>query len=462
MKNHSHKIFFFVSLLLLQLLPIVAFAQYNEAYKPQTTKILIVLDGSGSMKDKWDSGNRWEAAKEILYKTIDSVQRTNKNVAFGIRIFGHQSAHREKNCKDSKLEVPFAKLNAKNIKATLDNISPKGWTPIAYSLEQSAGDFTVQPDIQNAIILITDGLETCNGDICAAGKALHDKRITLRPYVIGLGLAINEQKLFDCVGKYFDVVDAQQFQEVLNATISQSLNPTTLQINLLNSAGRPVETDVELTVYDSYTKKMLYNFIHALDGNGLPDTLRLDPKGKYDIVAHTIPAVRKNDIELTAGIHNIVPIETPQGTIKIITDKKAVTIQAIIKQSKLGTTVYVQETNTTIKYLTGIYDIEVLTLPRIIYNNIDLSGGSVKEFEVPKQGTLNINNVLGGVGGIFLERNGKLERVFEFKPLKPKESIQLLPGKYVFVYRQGNVYEAIFTKKVNFEINAGITTTLRF
>lgn len=439
-----------------------AYAQYNEPYRPQTTRILIVLDGSGSMKDKWGEANRWEAAKEILYKTIDSIQRINKNVEFGIRIFGHQSKHSEKNCKDSKLEVPFAKLNSKKIKETLDATTPQGWTPIAYSLEQAAGDFTLQPNIHNAIILITDGLETCNGDICAAGKALHDKRITLRPYVIGLGLAINEQKMFDCVGKYFDVVDAPKFQEVLNATISQSLNPTTVQINLLNAAGRPTETDIALSIYDSYSKQLLYNFIHALDNKGLPDTLRLDPKGKYDIVAHTIPQVRKNEVELTAGTHNIIPIETPQGTIKITSDKRAAQVQAIIKNSKTGETIYVQEVNAEMKYLTGTYDVQVLTLPRIIVPNIELVSGTMKEIEVPLQGTLNINAALGGVGGIFKDVDGKLERVFEFKPIKPKESIQLLPGKYVFVYRQGNVYEAVFTKKVNFEINAGVTTTLRF
>jgi Ca-activated chloride channel family protein len=441
---------------------IKSYAQYNEPYKPQTTRILIVLDGSGSMKDKFGDINRWEAAKEILFKTIDSVQRKNKQVEFGIRIFGHQSKHSEKNCKDSKLEVPFEKLNAKKVKETLSSITPQGWTPIAYSLEQAANDFVGQPNIQNAIILITDGLETCNGDICAAGKALQDKRITLKPYVIGLGLAINEQKFFDCVGKYFDVVDAPQFLEILNATISQSLNPTTTQINLLNAARRPVETDVALTIYDSHTKQMLYNFIHALDSKGLPDTLRLDPKGRYDIVAHTIPPVRKNEIELTAGMHNIIAIETPQGTIKISTPKQAKTVQAIIKQSKTGETLYVQETNTNMKYLAAEYDVEVLTLPRIIYSNISLAPGAVKDIEVPMQGTLNVNASIGGVGGIFLEREGKLERVFEYKQLKAKEIIDLLPGKYVFVYRQANVYEAVYTKKVNFEINAGVTTMLRF
>jgi Ca-activated chloride channel family protein len=258
------------------------------------------------------------------------------------------------------------------------------------------------------------------------------------------------------------VADAPQFREVLNATISQSLNPTTVQINLLNGAGRPVETDIALSVYDSYSKQLLYNFIHALDNNGLPDTLRLDPKGKYDIVAHTIPQVRKNDVELIAGTHNIIPIETPQGTIKIVSDKRATAVQAIIKDSKTNETIYVQEANTEMKYLTGKYDVQVLTLPRIIVNNIELVSGAMKEIEVPLQGTLNINAALGGVGGIFKEVDGKLERVFEFKPIKPKETIQLLPGKYVFVYRQGNVYEAIYTRKTTFEINSGVNTTLRF
>jgi Ca-activated chloride channel homolog len=439
-------------------------AQLSEPYKPQTTRVLIVLDGSGSMKESWGNSNRWETAKELLFKAIDSIQRANKNVEFGIRIFGHQSKHAEKNCKDSKLEVPFGKLNAKYIREILHNTTPQGWTPIAYSLEQAAGDFPSSgTSAHNAIILITDGLETCNGDICQAGKALQEKRITLRPYVIGLGLAQNEKNFFDCVGKFFDVVDAPQFREVLNATISQSINPTTAQINLLNAHGKPVETDVELTIYDHFTKKMLYNFVHALNAQGLPDTLKLDPKGKYDIEVHAIPSVRKNEIELTAGIHNIIPVDVPRGTIKITTPQKSnVNIQAIVKQHATGETIYVQDVNLTMKYLTGVYDVEVLTLPKLVSKNIDLGYGSTKEISVPVPGTLLINSMTTGVGSIYIEQNGVMERIIEFRPMKMKESVQLLPGKYVFVYRQSNVTEALYTKMQNFEINSGFTTTLRF
>jgi Ca-activated chloride channel family protein len=436
----------------------------SEPYKPQTTRVLIVLDGSGSMKESWGNSNRWETAKELLFKAIDSIQRVNKNVEFGIRIFGHQSKHSEKNCRDSKLEVPFGKGNAKSISDILNSVTPQGWTPIAYSLEQAAGDFpTTGSQAHNAIILITDGLETCNGDICAAGKALQEKRIALRPYVIGLGLAKSEKSFFDCVGKFFDVVDAPQFREVLNITISQSINPTTAQINLLNAHGKPVETDVELTIYDHYTKAMLYNFVHTLNAQGLPDTLKLDPKGKYDIEVHSIPSVRKNEVELTAGIHNIIAVDVPRGTIKITTQQKSnVFIQAIVKQHDTGETVYVQDVNSAIKYLTGVYDVEVLTLPKLVTKNIDLGYGSTKEISVPLPGTLMINSLVAGVGSIYKEENGILVRVIEFRPMKMKESVQLLPGKYIFVFRQANVTEAVYTKMQNFEINSGFTTTLRF
>jgi hypothetical protein len=69
---------------------------------------------------------------------------------------------------------------------------------------------------------------------------------------------------------------------------------------------------------------------------------------------------------------------------------------------------------------------------------------------------------MNGVGSIYQEIDGKLERVIEFRPMSSKETIQLLPGKYTFIFRQANVTEAIFTKMQKFEINAGTTTLLRF
>lgn len=437
-------------------------AQFNQAYSVKETRILIILDGSGSMKELWQGKEKWEIAVELLYKTIDSIQQKHKNVDFGLRIFGHQSASKEKNCKDSNLEIPFTHASTSHLHSVLQAVKPKGWTPIAYSLMQAAQDFENNNAMHNSIILITDGLETCGGNICEAGQYLQSKKITLKPFVLGLGLKNNEKNFFDCAGVFFDVQDELSFEQALNVSIVQSLNPTTLQINLLNGSNLPVETDVEISVFDSHSKALQYNFIHALGKNNLPDTLYLDPKGKYDFKIHTLPPVVKSDVELVPGIHNVVAAKVPQGTILITSAQKKIKVQATIKQSHSQNTIYVQEVNSKQKYLTGIYDIEILTLPRILIKNYDLGPGVMKEIEVPVPGTLNISNAWGGIGSIFIWENEKMKLIYEYKKLPPKASIQLLPGKYIFVYRQDNVYESIYTKQEKFEIQSNQTTYLRW
>ena len=54
-------------------------------------RILILLDGSGSMLDPWKGTNKWEVAKKLVVKTIDSIQKEDPEVEIGIRVFGHQS-----------------------------------------------------------------------------------------------------------------------------------------------------------------------------------------------------------------------------------------------------------------------------------------------------------------------------------------------------------------------------------
>ena len=58
-------------------------------------------------------------------------------------------------------------------------------------------------------------------------------------------------------------------REVMEVVISQALNATTAQINLLDQGGNPTETNVNCTLYDSYSGKILYNYIHTLNQRGL-------------------------------------------------------------------------------------------------------------------------------------------------------------------------------------------------
>ncbi len=81
---------------------------------------------------------------------------------------------------------------------------------------------------------------------------MHAKGINLRPFIIGIG---NEDfsGAYNCVGKFFDVRQEENFKNVLKIVISQALNNTTAQVNLIDAGGKPTETDVAMTFYDQTT-----------------------------------------------------------------------------------------------------------------------------------------------------------------------------------------------------------------
>jgi len=441
-----------------------ASAQLADEYSYKLTRILFLVDGSGSMNEAMDGSTKFELSKKMVADYIDSLNRTNSKVETAIRVFGHQSQPSEKNCTDSKLEVPFGHHTLGEIKSALGGIVPKGWTAITYSMEQAAKDFPVEPSVKNAIVLITDGIETCGGDPCAATILFQQRKIALKPFIIGLGLPEDLQKKFDCVGAYFDVTTSVSFDTVMHTVITQSLNATTAQINLLNEFGKPTETDIEVSLLDSYSGALVYNFVHALDEKGFPDTLKLNPSGKYDILVHSIPPVSKKGVELIAGTHNIIAVNVPQGSLKLSElglYKRETPLQCIIRENDKNEIMMVQDFGTTHKYLTGTYDLEILTMPVIRMNDVPVRQGVVKDVSVESPGTLNITNSYGGIASVYKNTNGKLERIYEFKKLSAKEALLLQPGKYTLVARLNDKRSSMFTKVSDFQINSGTVTAVR-
>lgn len=441
-----------------------ATAQYSDQYEPRITRIIFLLDGSGSMKEDMDGLSKFELSKKIIGKYLDSLAKANPKVETAVRVFGHQYPSSAKNCKDSRLEIPFGKNTSVQVKSRLDAITPQGWTAISYSLEQCANDFPEDATVKNAIVLITDGIETCGGDPCAVAASFQQKRIAIKPYIIGLGIPKENQNFFDCAGKFFDVVNTNTFREAMSVAITQSLNPTTAQINLINEFGNPAETNVEITMYDSYSGKVLYNFVHALGDNGIPDTLRLNPAGKYDVTVYSVPPVSKKGVELIPGTHNIIAIDVHQGSLKLTEAgiyRRETPLQCVIHQKGENEILMIQDFNTVRKYLTGTYNLEILTLPRIVMNDVHIKQGTTTEIIVDGAGMLVITSAGSGIAGIFVERENKLERVVEFKKLGAKEVLLLQPGKYKLICRMNDKKSSLFTRTIDFEIVSGQTSTLR-
>lgn len=431
--------------------------------KEKLTRILFVLDASNSMNVQWGNGQtRIQAAKEILSKHVDSL-RGIPNLEIALRVYGHQSpiTATYQDCNDTKLEVPFGKDNFSAIRSRITSIVAKGTTPIARSLEASAGDF---PDMnsRNIIILITDGIEACDNDPCVIAKKLKDKNINVTPFVVGLGMDLSYLEKFKCIGPYSEAETKDAFNNVLNSIINKILINTTAQININDSSKNPSETNVTMFLYKAGTNELKYTFEHTINRYGNPDTLLIDPKLKYDLVVNTVPVIEKKNIELKPNIHNTIVVDGPQGYMRfrLTNGLREYATEVRIMQHGKNNTINVQRLDDTDKYIVGKYDVEILCLPRIT-KTIDITQSSTFNLEIAAPGTLSYKATNTVIAQVFTQNeNGKWDWVYNLSQSNLNGYLDLQPGNYRLVYRQKSLPSTAYTYTKDFKIFSNKTTTL--
>jgi hypothetical protein len=187
-------------------------------------RILFLLDASSSMQYDWNEGKtRFQIASDIINAIVDSIHQVNKDVAFAVRVFGGQYPAQMKNCFDTKLEVSFNYANDEQIKTRLKYIKPLGYSPIALSLKETAeNDFVRSHNYAYSIILVTDGGESCGGDICKTAQELLDKKISFKPYILSL---VNDPSLvneYSCLGKYLNITQPSEVQTAIKTIINDN------------------------------------------------------------------------------------------------------------------------------------------------------------------------------------------------------------------------------------------------
>lgn len=435
----------------------------TRSFSQEVTRILFILDASNSMNAKWTpEQTRIQAAKELLSQEIDGLIGT-PNLEVALRVYGHQSPITAtfQDCNDTKLEVPFGKDNFQMIKGKIKTIQAKGTTPIARSLEAAASDFPDQ-NARNIIILITDGLEACDNDPCVIAQKLKDKGIKVTPFVIGLGMDLSYLGKFNCIGSYSDAETKDQFKSVLSSVVSKALVNTTVQINLNNIDHKPLETNVTMFLYEAGTSNLKYTFTHTLNRLGLPDTLIMDPKVKYDLVVNTLPKIEKKDIVIKRNIHNVIEVDAPQGylNVRFVNASRTYPLQSRVTLINDEKTINVQEQNVVDKYIVGKYKVEILTLPRI-YKNIEIHQSSTTTIDVDAPGKLIYKLSANISGQIFIQKDdGTFEWVCNIDPKSRSGEWQLQPGGYVLVYRYMSETSAVNTMKYEFRIRSNKATSI--
>ena len=458
MKKHLI-IYFFL------LVSFTAMAQKPKVVAPKDsiikTRILFIFDASQSMWGLMDGETKIAIAQRLLSAAIDSLKNM-ENVEVALRVYGNRVdvSKEGQNCEDTHLEVPFEKGNIEKIKHVLRATRPTGTTLIAKSLEASEFDFPPCKNCRNIIILITDGIEACNGDPCAVSHALQQNGVILKPFIIGLGMDQDYSEYFRCMGEYYDASNKNSFKTILSIVIAEALSTTSCQVNLLNVNQKPIETNVNMTFYDQHSGEIKYNLVHTLNQKGNPDTISIDPLTTYKIVVHTKPEMVKENVKFKPGEHTTISIDAPQGSLLVKSYGNQGNIynyQCVVTSLVDGKTLNVQPFERTDKYIVGEYKVELLTIPRIV-DTVQIAQSETKKIELPQPGRVSFNSSSNtGFASIYQMKEGKLVLIYEMNTENVNETLNMLPGNYTVIYRSKTARRSIYTVEKKFKVESGRT-----
>lgn len=180
-------------------------------------RAIIVLDASGSMWGQIDGRPKVDIARETLRTVLQSVP---SDMELGLMAYGH----REKGaCEDIELIVPPEAGTATAITQAADAMRFLGKTPLTAAVRQAAEALRYSEE-KSTVILITDGVETCEADPCALGKELEAAGVDFTAHVVGFGLTAEEGREVACLaqntgGKYLQASDASQLKDALAAAV---------------------------------------------------------------------------------------------------------------------------------------------------------------------------------------------------------------------------------------------------
>jgi Ca-activated chloride channel family protein len=355
----------------------------------QNTDVLFILDGSGSMWQKLEGEYKIATAKTVMKKLVAEMPESTRA---GLIAYGH---NRKSDCEDIETLVALAPLNKAAFQAKLDGINPMGKTPIARSLKQALAQINSQEEPVN-VILVSDGLETCEGDACEIVRQAKAQGVKITVHVVGFGISEQDLSALECIaqaggGQYLPANNAEELTDALDKTVEEAPKEggvlsvkATLDGELLDAAVRvfPKGSDQEITAGRTYS------------GPGTNPRLLLLPAGTYEATVEAIPI----DGRPTQRLTNLVisgntdtlkhEVDFTNGTIKVLVTRNEELSDATVNVYHAGTKKWIEGGRTykgertnplTIRLVPGNYDVEIGSVeirgkPGRRWENIQLGG----------------------------------------------------------------------------------------
>ena len=151
---------------------------------------ILVLDGSGSMWGQIDGVAKITIAQQVVADLLGTIP---PDQALGLTVYGHR---RKGDCSDIETVVAPGAGSRDAIAAAVNAIKPKGKTPMTDAVRAAAEALRYTEEAAT-VILVSDGIETCNPDPCAAARVLEETGTNFTAHVVG-----------------FDVTDSQALAQM--------------------------------------------------------------------------------------------------------------------------------------------------------------------------------------------------------------------------------------------------------
>lgn len=240
------------------------------------SRMVLVLDASGSMAEPAAGGTtKIEAAKRALGTVVDGLP---DEAYVGLRVYGAKVFSRDQKgaCTDSQLVVDPGTDNRDELRAALESYEPYGETPIGYALRKAARD--IGGESTRSIVLVSDGIATCEPDPCVVAGELAESGIDLQIDVVGLSVDAGARAQLRCVaakgnGTYYDAADADDIVESLETAADRALRPFALDGTPLAGGDSADPTPVEAGLWvdavgtTSQTSERWFSYTRTIPGS---------------------------------------------------------------------------------------------------------------------------------------------------------------------------------------------------
>lgn len=191
------------------------------AEKKAAKNVELILDASNSMWGQIQGTAKIAIAKEVLKQIIGGLP-DEMNV--GLRLYGHRyGLNDSKACQDTELVTPIGLIEKAQLTDAVDAITPRGKTPLVYSVLEGIKDF--KEIGSGTIVLISDGVESCDGDIDSIAPALKAAGLDLQVNIVGFDIKeVEARKQLEAIaastgGIYLDAKDSEQLLDSLEQTL---------------------------------------------------------------------------------------------------------------------------------------------------------------------------------------------------------------------------------------------------